>query len=259
MIGLKLFRWLKSFIKPRHTEMSRQAIIAKFVHDMRTPLLTTSLSIQAIRNDLSELVEGYNVAKNHKLINSKLKSEHLVRLSKSLEQSENQMFVANRYLNKISICFGDIRQSSPEDKPLSVRDCMNAIFFENRIHPQSTQCKLTETFEDFDIKVNEYYVKQLLMSAADYLCEFLEETQYDHFLLDTHVFSDYYALGYVLVAISGEQIDYRSIDELLEMKETNMDYLVIHKLMHSMGGQVVWGCNKKAILTLKFTIDLERT
>ncbi|HVV69330.1 MAG TPA: hypothetical protein VHE99_09930 [Gammaproteobacteria bacterium] len=83
----------------------------KFIHDLKTSLVTTSAGINSVKKYLPTLIEAYKASKPNLRISQEIPERHLAILTKLLENSEKE-------INNLNL-LADVTVAHLKNKPIS--------------------------------------------------------------------------------------------------------------------------------------------
>jgi signal transduction histidine kinase len=107
-----------------------------FIHELRTPLIAIKMGVNAVKDYLPPLIEGYRIAKENKLVIPLVQPRHLTILQRMLENVEEEVGFAEAYLNNLAVNLQSVNQGRLSLVPCSIQQCWeNAL----RVYPSRSQ------------------------------------------------------------------------------------------------------------------------
>lgn len=136
-------------------------------HELRTPLVAIKAGINAVKDYLPKLIEGYNVAKNNNLNIPTVQQRHLDALSRSLEHVEKAAHFAATYLNMLTMNLQTINSDTVKFETCSMKACLTKALKDYPCHTDTQQqiiYKIKIPEEDFVFNGDERLIVHVLMN-----------------------------------------------------------------------------------------------
>ncbi len=133
------------------------AIGSNIAHELRTPLLGIRSGLVGLKRHLPALIEGYQIAVKHELVQQPIRASHLQSLEKLIHRLEDETKFSNSIIDILLMNSGNININHNEFKQYSITDSINTALerypFQSQLERQQLTFKASQDFTYYGSEV----------------------------------------------------------------------------------------------------------
>ncbi len=107
-----------------HAMDDSRMMVASIAHEMRTPLASLRVQSKALNDYMPEILRGYRIAKEQKLLNAPISDIILNHLGKSADILEREVTQANQAIDMLMALTTSHYLNEKDFKPFSMKECI---------------------------------------------------------------------------------------------------------------------------------------
>lgn len=146
-----------------HVMDDSRMLAASVAHEMRTPLATIRLQSQAIGNYLPALIQGYQLAVEHKLVDKPIPADAFNQLANLSDKIQGQVFVASQAIDMLLALVSAQNLTERDFRPFSAKEAAESAILQAGVDKHGARIEL-EVRSDFVVFASREFLVFVLIN-----------------------------------------------------------------------------------------------